>query len=542
MALLTLGAAWSFPAQAYDSRNALADYARARVADASGEIEVAARGYAAALAEAPFDEALAARAYRRAVAAGDRTLAMQAARALDNANALPPDARFLFLIEALEDGDWAEARRAADRIEEEQLFESLVPVLRAWIAYGANDADPIAILDAGREGGAAAAYSAEHRALLLIAQRQFDEGTAAITGLGNLGPARFLRARLSAASRLARSRRRDEALALLPGDSRAEIAARALIERRRSVPGAVDSAADGIAEIFIRLAAEVNRRDVSALALTLARFATFLAPDNSSGWFVTSAILDNAGQDAAALAALDHVDERDPFYADVQDMRVQLLAETQDAAAALALAQERVEENGASAADWQRLGEQLALMERFGEASDAYGRALELAGGDDAPWTAWILYGGALLDGGQWDGARPALERAVELAPDSAVALNYLGYALLERREDLERAEVLIRRAAELDPGSASIVDSLGWVHYVQGNVDEAIPMLESAARGEPAEPTINEHLGDAYWAVGRRRDARFAWQAALVSAEDEAAERIREKLDIGLTAETASP
>jgi hypothetical protein len=143
MALLTLGAAWSFPAQAYDSRNALADYARARVADASGEIEVAARGYAAALAEAPFDEALAARAYRRAVAAGDRTLAMQAARALDNANALPPDARFLFLIEALEDGDWAEARRAADRIEEEQLFESLVPVLRAWIAYGANDADPI---------------------------------------------------------------------------------------------------------------------------------------------------------------------------------------------------------------------------------------------------------------------------------------------------------------------------------------------------------------------------------------------------------------
>jgi tetratricopeptide (TPR) repeat protein len=541
-ALLLLAAAWAAPAQSYDSHNALADYARARVADASGEIDVAARGYAAALAEAPFDETLAARAYRRAIAAGDRTLALQAARSLRSANALPPDGEFLFLIDALEDGDWAEARRVVDRIEEEQLFESLVPVLRAWIAYGARDGDPIAILDAGREGGGLAAYSAEHRALLLLATRRYEEGTNAVVGLGSLGPARFLRLRLAAAARLVQARRRDEALALLPGSSRAEQAARALIERRRRLPGAVDSAAEGIAEIFVRLAAEVNRRDVSALALTLSRFATFLAPDNATAWFVTSAILDNSGQDAAALEALDEVGERDPFYADVQDMRVQLLAETENSTAALALALARTDEDDATAADWQRLGEQYSAMGRNEEAAEAYGRALELAGGEDAPWTAWVLYGGALLDAGHWSEARPALERAAELAPDNPVALNYLGYALLERREDLDHAEELIRHAAELDPGSASIVDSLGWVHYVQGNVDAAIPMLESAARGEPAEPTINEHLGDAYWSVGRRRDARFAWQAALVSAEDDAAERIREKIDFGLTAETASP
>ncbi|MGP1354020.1 MAG: tetratricopeptide repeat protein [Parasphingopyxis sp.] len=527
---------------AAEASNPLSDYARARVADASGQIGVAAEGYASALSGAPFDETLAARAYRRAVAAGDRNLALRAAQSLQAANALPPDGELLFLIEALEDGDWGEARRVVDRIEEQGLFSSLAPVMRAWIAFGADDTDPLAILDAESEESSPSIYEREHRALLLLAMGRYEEGITATLALNDVGPPRFLRLRLAAAARLVQARRRDEALAFLPGDSRAERTARAVIERRRSLPGAIDSAADGIGELFVRLAADINRQNASALALTVSRFATFIAPDNSVGWFVTSGILNQADQEQAALLALDGVGNRDPFYSDVQDMRVQLLAETDEPQAALELARERAEARNATAADWQRYGERYAALDLYDEAAEAYGRAVTLAGGDDAPWSAWLLYGGALLDADRWDESRPALERAVELAPNQPIALNYLGYALLERREDLETAEDLIRRASELSPDSASITDSLGWVYYIQGDLERAIPTLERAARGEPAEPTINEHLGDAYWTAGRRRDARFAWQAALVSADDEAAARIRQKLDIGLTAETASP
>ncbi len=475
------------------------------------------------------------------MAAGDRDLAERAALALRQADALPPDGEFLFLIEAVENRDWQEARTIIDRIEEQELFASLAPVMRAWIAHEAGDADPQALLEAALEEGTVA-YLAEHRALLQLAAGEFDAGAAAVAGLGVLGPARYLRLRLAAASELAAAGRRDDAAALLPGDSRAENAAREMIERRRDIRGRVNNAANGIAEIFVRLSAEVNRRNVSSLALTLSRFATFLAPENATGWFVTSAILDQSGQHAAALAALDGVRERDPYFADAQDMRVALLADSEENESALALAREQARRRDATAADFQRLGEQYYALERFEESAEAYGRAVEMAGGEEAPWTAWLLYGGALLDAGDWDDARPALERSVELAPDQANALNFLGYALLERREDLDYAEELIRRASALEPGSPAITDSLGWVYYVKGEVDEAIPILERAAVGEPDEPTINEHLGDAYWVVGRRRDARFAWQAALVTAEDEAAERLREKLDIGLTPETASP
>jgi predicted negative regulator of RcsB-dependent stress response len=59
--------------------------------------------------------------------------------------------------------------------------------------------------------------------------------------------------------------------------------------------------------------------------------------------------------------------------------------------------------------------------------------------------------------------------------------------------------------------------------------------MLEKAASIENADATIFEHLGDAYWKAGRRRDARHAWNSAQISADTEVALRILSKLDVGL-------
>jgi Flp pilus assembly protein TadD len=95
----------------------------------------------------------------------------------------------------------------------------------------------------------------------------------------------------------------------------------------------------------------------------------------------------------------------------------------------------------------------------------------------------------------------------------------------------------LVEKASALDPQNAAITDSLGWAYYLSGNLPAAIGKLETAAVGEPADPSINEHLGDAYWTAGRRLEARYAWRAALVYAEDDVAARLRQKIDSGLTA-----
>jgi Flp pilus assembly protein TadD len=121
--------------------------------------------------------------------------------------------------------------------------------------------------------------------------------------------------------------------------------------------------------------------------------------------------------------------------------------------------------------------------------------------------------------------------------------LNYLGYNAIERGENLVEAEAMIRRALALRPGDASITDSLGWALYKRGRLPEAIEELQKASVADPAQSEINEHLGDALYQSGRRYEARFAWRAALVTAEEAAErERIEAKLRAGWTPATAAP
>ena len=65
---------------------------------------------------------------------------------------------------------------------------------------------------------------------------------------------------------------------------------------------------------------------------------------------------------------------------------------------------------------------------------------------------------------------------------------------------------------------------------------------LETALEGEPKDPTINEHLGDAYWTVGRLYEARYAWKSAELFAEEQDRQRLAKKIDLGLRPDLVSP
>ena len=77
---------------------------------------------------------------------------------------------------------------------------------------------------------------------------------------------------------------------------------------------------------------------------------------------------------------------------------------------------------------------------------------------------------------------------------------------------------------------------------FKRGKVDDAIETLQRAAEKDPTQAEIQEHLGDALYTSGRRFEARFAWQAALVTGEDKIAERVKAKLASGLNPADAAP
>src|SRR5213078_2154909 len=142
----------------------------------------------------------------------------------------------------------------------------------------------------------------------------------------------------------------------------------------------------------------------------------------------------------------------------------------------------------------------------------------------------------------QWASAEGDFKRALELSPEQAHVLNYLGYSWIDQGVNLDEGMRMIRRAVEQRPDDGYIVDSLGWAYYRIHNYDEAVKQLERAVELKPEDPTINDHLGDAYWRVGRVLEARFQWSHARdLKPESEDLAKIESKLKSGLVEDTSS-
>ena len=100
--------------------------------------------------------------------------------------------------------------------------------------------------------------------------------------------------------------------------------------------------------------------------------------------------------------------------------------------------------------------------------------------------------------------------------PNHAGTLNYLGYMLAERGENLGRALELILRAVSLEPDNGAYVDSLGWAYYQLGRYNEAKEQLEWAVRLVGDDATLHEHLGATYAKLGEIAKAQAAFEKAL--------------------------
>jgi tetratricopeptide (TPR) repeat protein len=107
------------------------------------------------------------------------------------------------------------------------------------------------------------------------------------------------------------------------------------------------------------------------------------------------------------------------------------------------------------------------------------------------------------------------LKRVIAMKPDYAHAYNALGYTLAEKTNRLAEAMTLIQQAVKLSPDDPFILDSLGWVYYRMGKLDDSVKYLQNAYSVR-SDPEIAAHLGEALWARGSKEEARKVWRAAL--------------------------
>ncbi len=188
-------------------------------------------------------------------------------------------------------------------------------------------------------------------------------------------------------------------------------------------------------------------------------------------------------------------------------------------------------------------GEQaLRHLQRFAEAQPGYAEQMITAQGnllremgdeqaalnlyDDAlavsPDSEPLIYARAFLyeDMDRVEDALSELRALVKQKPDDATALNALGYTLADRTDRFREAYRYIKRALELDPQNAAIIDSMGWVQYRLGRHEAALRHLREAY-SLVQDVEIAAHLGEVLWISGDKAEAMAILEDALALNPD---------------------
>lgn len=166
------------------------------------------------------------------------------------------------------------------------------------------------------------------------------------------------------------------------------------------------------------------------------------------------------------------------------------------------------------------------------EAIEAANQAYTITRDNERRQIARLTLATAQHRSGDFNSAETTLREILKQSPGNPIALNNLGYFLLERNEKINEAYNLIKQAVKIDPTNPSYLDSLGWAYFKMGNLTEAEKHLRQAAKFDSGSATIQEHLGDVYQKQGKTALAKTAWQRALtLSSNAEDANRIKSKL-----------
>mgnify|MGYP001323378769 CR=1 FL=1 len=125
-------------------------------------------------------------------------------------------------------------------------------------------------------------------------------------------------------------------------------------------------------------------------------------------------------------------------------------------------------------------------------------------------------YAVALHQTGDIDGFTEEIKTVLELDPNHAPALNYMGYEWAQRGENLDRAEILLNRALKERPGHPAYLDSLGWILYRRGRFEQALGLFRRSLQRLPNEPEILLHMACTLRQLKKYRSALSFYEKAM--------------------------
>lgn len=236
-------------------------------------------------------------------------------------------------------------------------------------------------------------------------------------------------------------------------------------------------------------------------------------PEDHKSRYYLAAAYEERGDLDKALEHFRKVEKDSEYYTNARMHIAHILDSEDETEEALTVLREAVREGEDQRKLFLMLASILEGRKKYEEAEAAVLQGLE-----EAPNSIDLIFRlGVILDKkGDKERCLEQMRRVLEIDPEHADAMNYIGYTFVEQGIRLDEAQALIEQALQIKPDSGYIIDSLGWVYFQKGEYAKALGYLEQAASLQPQDPIITEHLGDAYLKNELYEKAIEAYRKAL--------------------------
>ncbi|WP_313602256.1 tetratricopeptide repeat protein [Rhizobium sp.] len=317
-------------------------------------------------------------------------------------------------------------------------------------------------------------------------------------------------------------------------------ALRQSIEKGETPAQQVTTAAEGAAGVLFSIGGALNRQGAEDMVALYLQISHALDEKSADTLIMLGGIAEKLEQPQRAIAFYQQVPEDSPMRR-ISELQLGItLSDTGKIDEAKSHLKELIQSDPADIRSYIAYGSVLSEAKDYKEMAANYDKAVEVIGSvpRQSDWSVFFQRGIAYERLKEWPKAEPNFRKALELNPEQAQVLNYLGYSLVDMNLNLDEGLKMIQAAVDARPDDGYIVDSLGWAYYRLGRFDDAVTELEKAIQLRAGDATINDHLGDAYWRVGRKLEAVYQWNRTLISeGEDVNREHVKQKIENGLPA-----
>jgi tetratricopeptide (TPR) repeat protein len=221
-------------------------------------------------------------------------------------------------------------------------------------------------------------------------------------------------------------------------------------------------------------------------------------------------------QPEKALAEAEAAVQKYPDDRPLRRLRASLLGEQGHVDEAIQQLQSMLKGGPGDSEIYLSMAQIYSQAKRFPEAETVTNKALALSPKPDDQEMARFMLGSIFERQKKWDLAEEQFKKVLAVDPLNAPASNYLGYMLADRGVRLDESVKYIQKALKVEPDNAAYLDSLGWAYLKMNRLDLAQAPLEKAAQKLKGDPTVQEHLGNLYFRMGKKMEAEQQWEQAL--------------------------